>query len=143
MIRKILDKDVGLGIPRFVKKKGIRRRATTPEEILQDQAEAYLALCGLEKPHMPEYMLAKSFGRRIMSGAELGAARDASQEVTGLPDLLIFDPNRHGELLAIELKTDIGRMSAEQRRWQRILGTICCRTFEYFQETLDKWRMRK
>lgn len=136
-MKRIRPDDVGLAIPRYTGKnrRGGPAKAKTPESVTQDLVEQYLALLGLPKLHIPEFLLANAFGR-AMSGAELGAARDAADEVRGFPDLVIFYRGRYA---AIELKTPIGKMTHAQIRWQKMLNTVCCRSFETAKEFIDEW----
>ena len=106
----------------------------------QEQVEAYCHLRGLETFHMPAYVLNAAFGwKPNRTGAEFHAMKEASQEVKGLPDLLIFDSKRPGRLIAIELKTEIGRMTQFQKIWQQRLGTNLCRSFEEAKQCVDNW----
>ena len=136
---EILPKDQGLMFPRRAKVRKVAPRASKPEAVTQRQVEAYLALRGLYAFHMPEFLLNAAFRNRNMSGAELGAAKRASDKVRGLPDLMIFDPKRPGLMLPIELKTEIGHITPSQKHWATILGTVFCRSFESAKQAIDNW----
>jgi len=126
-----------LALVRYGKKAKRKARATTKEATTQDLVEQYCDLVRVERFHIPEFLLANAFGRRAMSGPELGAAREASEEIKGFPDLALF---YHGRFLAIELKTEIGKMSPSQLDWQRRLGTVQCRSFEAAKAEIDAWK---
>lgn len=133
-------KDAGLALQRKLRKRKPAAQASKPEKALQAQAEAYCAIKGLESFHMPEYVLKAAFGwNPHRHGSEFGAMRDAAAEVRGLPDLLIFDARRPGLVLAVELKTEIGKLSAAQRMWKLRLGTTVCRGFDEFRAAVDGW----
>ena len=137
---KILPQDVGLAFPRRLKAKRAVLKASKPEAVTQRQAEAYCALRGLETFHMPEYVLNAAFGWKAnRTGPEMWAMKNASQDVKGLPDLLIFDPKHPGDVLSIESKTEIGKMSPFQKIWQKRLGTKECRSFEAVKKEVDFW----
>lgn len=136
----ILPKDQGLAFPRTLKRKKSAKRASKPESVTQELVEVYCHAIGLETFHMPAYVLNAAFGwKPNRTGAEFHAMKEASQEVKGLPDLLIFDSKRPGRLIAIELKTEIGKMTAFQKIWQQRLGTTLCRSFESAKQAIDNW----
>lgn len=125
--------------PRHLKRRKSEIKASKPEAVAQRQVEAYLAIRGLYAFHMPEFLLNAAFRNRNISGAELGAAKRAADKVRGLPDLLIFDPKRPGLILSLELKTEIGKLTASQKHWMTILGTTVCRSFESAKQVIDNW----
>lgn len=137
----VLPKDQGLMFPRHAKTRKPTLKASKPEAVTQRQVEAYIGLLGLYSFHMPEFLLNAAFRNRSLSGAELGAAKRASDKVRGLPDLLIFDPKRPGLILSIELKTEIGHITPAQKHWATILGTKFCRSFEAAKMEIDGWRI--
>jgi len=97
--------------------------------VTQELTEQYLGVLGLPYVRIPAYVLKAAFGYRPgATGAELGAMRDASAYLKGLPDLIILDSA--GRALAIELKTDTGKLSAAQRLWRAAIGTKTARSFE-------------
>ncbi len=130
----------GLALPKFRKAPKRKAKASTPEAVIQRQVENYCALVHLECFHMPEILLATCFRPHAASGGELNALRDAADMVGGLPDCLIFDPKRHGECLCGEIKTEIGKMTASQVRWQRVLGSKLWRSFDEARADIDAWR---
>ncbi len=137
---KVRPEFAGLALPKYRKPVKRKAKATTPEAVIQRQVENYCALVHLECFHIPEIMLSVFKWKADRTGGELGALRDASEAVGGFPDCLIFDPKRHGEVLVLELKTDIGKMSKNQKRWLRVLGTRVPRSFEAARAEIDAWR---
>lgn len=139
MGRAILAKDVGLKFARTTKKKKATRRAKAPESTIQDACEAYLDALGVEYLHIPAYVLNAAFsGRAGVTGGQLWAMSAAVQYIRGFPDLMVFHPNRK-RYLAVELKTEVGKLTDNQRKWQAGIGTIVCRSFEEFRITFEKW----
>lgn len=140
MSRKILAKDIGLKFQRTTKKKTVYRKSGMDEKTIQAQCESYLDSLGIEYLHIPAFILNSAFGfGQTPSGPAMGAMRLAKQYVTGFPDLCIFHPDRK-QYLAVELKTDIGKMRDLQKQWQHSLDTKICRSFEEFKVILDAWR---
>ncbi len=137
---KVRPEFADFALPKYRKAKKSKPKASTPEAVIQRQVENYCALVHLECFHMPEILLATCFRPRAASGGELGALKDAADMVGGLPDCLIFDPKRQGEVLVLELKTDIGKMSTAQKRWLRVLGTKVPRSFDAARAEIDAWR---
>lgn len=137
---RLNPRDYGLKFQRKLKVRKPAKKAGRPEAVLQEQVEAYCAALGLQTFHMPEYVLNAAFGWNAnRTGPELGAMRDAAEEVRGLPDLLIFHPMYPGRLKAIELKTEVGKMTSSQKTWQVRLGTSLCRSFEAARAEVDMW----
>ena len=114
-------------------------KASTPEAVTQELVEQYLGHLGLPYIRIPAYVLRAAFGYRPgASGAELGAMREASAYLKGLPDLIVLDAS--GCALSIELKTDTGKLSAAQRLWRTAIGTKTARSFEEAKALIDAWR---
>ncbi len=129
-----------LAIPTPGKKRKAVPKATKPEKQIQESVEAYLRLRGLAYFHLPDALLKAGFSHgAAINYALINAARD----VRGFPDLLIFDERRQGECLSVELKTETGKMSVNQREWQRILGTKLCRGFDEARAVIDDWMKNK
>ncbi len=125
-----------LAIPTPGKKRKAVPKATRPEKQIQESVEAYLRLRGLAYFHLPDALLKAGFSHgAAINYALINAARD----VRGFPDLLIFDERRQGEVLCVELKTETGKMSVNQREWQRVLGTKLCRGFDEARGAIDEW----
>lgn len=139
---KIHPRDVGLANPRMIGKKPKgRRKATTPEDTIQSLVEQYLNRQGIPFIRIPAYVLRAAFGWRPgVSGAELGAMREASGYLKGLPDVIAMDDR--GRALPIELKTDAkaSKLSAAQRMWRAAIGTKEARSFEEAKRLIDEWR---
>ena len=137
---KINPKDIDLAFPRTLKARKPAPKATKPEAVTQRLVEEYCERLGLQTLHMPEILLRNTFARgRVVSGAEIGAMVRASDEVGGLPDLLIFDPRRHGLILCIELKTEVGKLKPRQKNWKATTGAKLCRSFEEARAVIDAW----
>lgn len=123
--------------PKGKKKKPVPK-AKTPEAAIQAQVEAYIELLGLASFHIPDALLRAGFAQgKPVSFALINAAA----EVRGFPDLIIFDPMRHGFVLCLELKTAIGTMTANQRAWQKNVGSKLCRSFEEAKQEIDRWML--
>lgn len=128
-------------LARNIAKKGRKRpaKASTPEAVTQELTEQYLGRLGLPYVRIPAYVLRAAFGYRPgASGADLGAMREASAYIKGLPDLIVLDAN--GRALPIELKTDTGKLTAAQRMWRTAIGTKTARSFEEAKAMIDAWR---
>lgn len=130
--------DPALLLARNIAPRGRKRpaKASTPEAVTQDLTEQYLGRLGLPFVRIPAYVLAVVFRFRPgLSGAELGALREASHYLKGLPDLLVLYPS--GRFLALELKTETGKLSAAQRLWRTAIGTKVARSFEEAKAMID------
>lgn len=84
-------------------------------------------------------------GRR---DAVTGSKLKAEGVVPGVSDLILLMPsNGHGALL-IEMKTERGRQTAEQKRWQELVERVgyqyaVCRSFDEFQKVINEYLYRK
>jgi len=125
-----------LAIKAPVKKRKPTKRAKTPEATIQAQVEGYLRLRHLAWFHIPDALLKAGFAQ---GASQDWALVNAAAEVRGLPDLLIFDPAHFGVFLPMELKTEIGKLNANQRAWKVVLGTRVCRSFEEARAEIDRW----
>jgi hypothetical protein len=123
-----------LCFPKMVRAKR-RIRSSNPEAILQRQCESYLEILGLDFLHIPN-----SFWSSLFLNKSFGALNECSDYLKGWPDLLIFDGKGH--YLAVELKTEIGRLSKKQADKKRSLGGFLIRNFEDFKMEVDKWMKR-
>ena len=112
------------------------KRAGGSEAELQSLCEQYLTLRQIPFLHIPAMTLNAAFHRRQMSGAELGAARAASEYLAGFPDICCF---YRGRYFAFELKSAKGVFTHNQRKWQRDILVTEIRDFETFKMLLDKW----
>lgn len=125
-------------------KPGIRRRAKPsgpkiPEAEIQESAEKYLNLIGVDWFHLPQQVMNSAFRYRTMDGGELWAARNASARLKGFPDLILF---YMGFYKAIELKSRDGVVSAHQWKWLKRLDGVECRSFDEFRQTVDEWKAK-
>ncbi len=57
--------------------------------------------------------------RNTSNSAAEGAKHKAMGSVAGVADMVLYLPNKKNHLLFIEFKTETGRQSAEQKRWQK------------------------
>ncbi len=116
-------------------------KAKTPEAVTQELCEQYLGLLGIPYVRIPAYVLKAAFGwRPNATGAELGAMKESSHYLKGLPDLIILDAK--GRHLSIELKTEAAasKLTAAQRMWRAAIGTKEARSFEEAKAMIDAWR---
>lgn len=63
--------------------------------------------------------------------------------VSGVADLILMKPSRQYHALCIEMKTDKGRQSDNQKDWQFVIEShgynyVICRTLEEFINTINK-----
>lgn len=126
----------GLAIPTPGKKAKPSKRAKTPEAAIQEQVENYLKLRGLAFFHIPDALLKAGFSK---GSAVNWALINAAADVRGFPDLIIFDPARFGICLCVELKTEVGTESKNQKAWRIVLGTKLCRSFDEAKAEIDSW----
>lgn len=62
----------------------------------------------------------------------------------GIPDVLIFNPNKHYNGLAVELKFGNNKMTKHQKEWLNRLNllnwkTDCCYTFHETKDLIDNY----
>ena len=62
----------------------------------------------------------------------------------GVADLLLLVPRGDYACLCVEMKTDKGRQSPEQKAWQQLAEKagnqyVVCRSFEDFQKTINEY----
>lgn len=111
-----------------------RKRRAQPEAILQAQIVRWLS-SAIKTPWS-----ASSAGVRLSAGV---AAKMKSQGIRpGWPDLMFLDPAT-GFTRYIELKSDVGTLSAEQREFAKACAAHdlfrCCRSLEEVQAALKGW----
>ena len=84
-------------------------------------------------------------GRR---DAVTGAKLKAEGVIAGVSDLMLLVPSKgHGALL-IEMKTERGRQTAEQKRWQAIVERmnykyVVCRSLDEFQRVINEYLYKR
>jgi hypothetical protein len=130
MTTKRVYQKTGLMFEKFHKAKRTIRSAK-PEAILQSQCEQYLELLGLEYLHIPNSLWAI-----VMRSGCQGAINECSDYLKGFPDLIIMAKSRY---LAIELKTEIGKVSHAQEQKRKNLDGKIARSFEEFRELVDQF----
>lgn len=75
---------------------------------------------------------------------QTGAVLKAEGVVAGVADLILFAPSGGYHALCIEMKTETGRQSTEQREWQREVEAqgykyALCRSFDEFYELIENY----
>jgi hypothetical protein len=107
-----------------------------PEAQTLSDVRAHCDTLRIEHFHIPGWLLS-IFGKlALLVTVVLEHARDSAEEVRGFPDLILFYKGRY---LALELKTEIGKMTTAQRIWQRRIGTIQCRGADETCTVIDEW----
>lgn len=128
---------IGIPYPGIRKPKDIPKGPKVPEAEIQAQAQEYLALIGVESFHLPAQTLNAAFHMRPMSGGEQWAARNASAQIKGFPDLILF---YKGFYKAVELKSKAGILSNHQVKWLKRLDGDVCYSFDTFKRLVDAWK---
>ena len=121
---------------KYRRTKRTKARASSPESILQKQAEDYLEILNLTYIRIPDTMNSIVFGTpSIPEHVKIQIASFTA----GVADLTILHPEGH--FLCVELKSDIGKQKQNQKDWaRRIIGSyFIIRTFEDFRELVDNW----
>lgn len=101
-------------------------RLAVPEAAIQEALARWLDTTGLLWCHVPN----EGKRGRVARGRALRAGLKS-----GVPDVLVFGRTRDGELgLAIELKSEAGRMTSAQLWWRQALSAAgwraeVCRSF--------------
>ncbi len=80
----------------------------------------------------------------LPKGALQGARRKAMGVRAGFPDFIFLVPNGNSPYLAIELKTETGRQSKNQKLWQQACEKVggcyvLVRSLEQFKGVIDAW----
>lgn len=104
------------------------------EDDLQAAAERYLQLRRIRYIHIPGKLQKYIWNKR--SAVPPWIAKIASDALKSIPDLLLFDPR--GRYLAIELKSDTGRLTEGQKAWLPY-GLVVCRDIDDFVLIVNKW----
>ena len=73
-----------------------------------------------------------------------GAVLKAEGVVAGVADLILFAPSGGYHALCIEMKTETGRQSKEQKEWQEAVESqgyqySLCRSFDEFYELIENY----
>lgn len=140
-VGKAFAEHAGLAHPKRLKaKRSSPTKAKVAEATIQAQVDAYLPWVGLEHFRIEDVVLRTVFGGQGLQGGILRELQDAAEIIRGWPDTCVFDPRFPGHFLPLELKTEIGKMSKAQKRWQKILGTRVPRSFEEARAEIDAWR---
>jgi len=116
------------------------------EDTLQGLCEGYLTLLGIWYLRIPSEVYSLCDRN---SGVDIRAKRAISENLAGVPDLLIFKKEfvaphnltcQDNSCLLVELKTKKGRLSPRQRKWRKETIVHVPRSFERFKEIIDKWK---
>jgi len=126
-------KDTGLKFQRSIRKKRPQRKAAVPETTIQSLTEQYLHLKNLYFIHIKNAVYRTIFANPSVSIQDKRAAKEA---IAGIPDLVIM---HEGCYLALELKTEIGKLSQRQRLVQQQIGTLVPRSFEEAKGYIDRF----
>jgi len=108
------------------------------EDILQRQCNAYLELLK-DQGRIMYIHIPGSLQRFIWNKAShvpIHIAKEASNALKGIPDLLIF--RRDGESLKVELKSKTGTLTEEQKKWRSFL-LLVIRDFDTFKIAVDEF----
>lgn len=113
------------------KKKGKR-----PEEVLQAEIIRWYR-SQYPKPHPMYYLLVSNDNNAI--SAQQGMKAKAQGRVAGVADLTFYKPG--GQPILIELKTETGRQSADQKQWQKAVENagysyVIVRSLEEFKKII-------
>jgi hypothetical protein len=125
--------------PRVLEAARVSQAAAGTEHELQEQAEAYCRLIGVESFHIPAVLLNYAFRHRSLGGGELWAVRQAAAAIKGFPDLIMFYRGRYA---ALEFKTRVGSVSRHQEEWIYRLDGVVCKSFESFKAYADAWKAK-
>jgi len=119
-----------------IKKQKRRMKATKPEDVLQRQCETYLEILICKGLVMDYLHIPESMWRGVMTGNSIAAKSECADYMKSWPDLLIFiKDNRY---IAVELKTETGKVTHGQRDKLKVLNGKICRSFEEFKSIIDK-----
>lgn len=128
-------KDIGLKFARTIKrKKRPPRPSGPPEGSIQAGVEYYLKLHKIRFVHIPDCVYRRcSFN----SPAPIWEKREISKYLKGVPDLLIFEGDKH---LILELKRKNGKLRQPQRNWLKGIKHYVPDTLREALEIIEKWR---
>ncbi len=113
-------------------------KVSQPEAATLADVRAYCDDENIEHFHIPGWLLAVFGMLHLVVTAVLEHARDSAEEVRGFPDLILF---YRGRFCALELKTEIGKMTHAQQLWQKRLGTIQCRSTAAAVCAIAEWKV--
>ena len=98
---------------------------------LRDHATAL----GIFTWHQPEWLLEAAFTR--VRTDEALSAREAAEEIRGMPDLILF---YRGNFMAIETKTELGKLTTSQRKWKDWLNGLVIVDVEEGIQAISEWK---
>ena len=114
----------GLKFPKPTRrKKAVKRKADTPESILQAFAEGLLKSMGIPYLRLSTGLMTALFGGY---GGKKGYHCQLAKELKGWPDIMAFKQvdEKYCLILFLELKTDIGKLRQSQKNRNAELGYV-------------------
>ena len=117
----------------------VRRRMSDEEHRMQCACVRWFRL---QYPHLRHNLFAVPNGGRRDKAS---AARLKEEGVlAGVADLILLLPNHQYGALLIEMKTEDGRQSPEQREWQRLIEHdgyryVVCRSVDQFISIINEY----
>ena len=123
------------------KKKKSTPKAKMPEKDLQEMTEQYLDAMNVRYFRIPDALLRAIFGNNFATPWEKAQISDY---LKGYPDLTIFHPTKYYKglyptVLPLELKTEAGKMSQGQKKWQKDIGTLEAKGWDAIKAEIDKF----
>jgi len=111
------------------------KKASVPESTIQRQVDAYLELLGVRAIRIPDSLYRAVYAQRSVP---VHVKANIAKYIAGLPDLLIPRLTDKGLImLALELKSEKGKLSPKQVKWQKHLGTVVAHSFEEAKTLID------
>jgi hypothetical protein len=105
------------------------KKADIPEREIQSAVEKYCDLKGLAYQRTPDILFRIIYA--IGSSVPMWARGIIAKYIRGWPDLIIFrNVGVFCIALPLELKTTVGKMSQDQEKMQKVLGTKVAHSFE-------------
>lgn len=109
------------------------------EADIQGMAEQLCAIHGIPFLRLPDALLRTVFAN---PSTPLHIKKICSEYLKGIPDLILFNKNSQ-KYLGIEIKTERGRLSHAQKRWQRMIGTKVTHGWETTKQAIDEFNERR
>jgi hypothetical protein len=124
-------------VPKPTARKRAKKRAKTPESIIEEQVEGLLDNMGLKYIRVPDSIYAAIFGNNMVKPYIKAMI---SAFIKGLPDITVL--LRDGRYICIELKTEAGKLSQGQKTFAKAIGEDnyhVCRSVDSVVELLKKY----
>ena len=131
---KIDPRFIGAAFPKKKRVRNSPKKATEPEAAVQARAEEYLMARNVAFIRLPD-----ALWRSIIAAKDIPiwTKKSISDYLKGLPDLIIFHPKDLGRVKCIEIKTEVGKLSAAQSTWQDKIGTVVCYGWTETRKEID------